>query len=248
MKKILTYCFLFFVTCDFLTAQQSLFNVPGLTVTKNKEFFFQEQANITGDGVVVNFNTAYGLGKGFEIGVNLIGMGIQFNNNGANLLTYYSNARKLPFNPLVMLTGLKRFQINKNFSAGIGTQVGFNPVVGQVYSSGIANFNYLEMKYELPDYHLMFVGGLYASNRIYTGQGDLFGPMVGFEYAIIEHKLLIMADWIIGKNSISVAVPGFVYHPHHNVALSLGWQLTSPGAGNPSGLVFELTIGNFSSK
>jgi hypothetical protein len=80
------------------------------------------------------------------------------------------------------------------------------------------------------------------------GKKDQLGGMFGAEYVVIEHKFLLMADWIISNNGASVIVPGFVYHPHHNIALSLGWQLPSPGTTNPQGVVFELTLGNFSSK
>lgn len=57
-------------------AQQSLFNTPSLVITKHKHYFFQEQINASPDGVAINLNTAYGLGKGIEIGVNVVGLNI----------------------------------------------------------------------------------------------------------------------------------------------------------------------------
>ena len=246
MKKIACILFIF---CAMETwAQQSLFNVPSISVTKKKEVFFQEQANLTKDASVVNFNTAYGLGSGFEIGVNLIGVGIGFDKNKPMLLTNSTSADGQPYNPLFMLTALKAFSVGEYIKIGVGGQVGLNPVQSKITGSDVATFDYINARFEIPKAKLVLCAGGYYSNLVYMGMKDQLGGMFGAEYTVIEHKFLLMADWIISENAASVIVPGFVYHPHHNIALSLGWQLPSPGTTNPQGVVFELTLGNFSSK
>ena len=229
-------------------AQQSLFNVPSISVTKKKEAFFQEQLNATSDGNVFNFNSAYGLGKGFEVGINLVGLALEFDKNIPVLLNNSSSLAQVPYNPLIMLTGLKAFSFGEHYTLGLGSQFGLNPLQGNITGNDIATFNYINNRFDIPKLHLMLCAGGYYSNLVYLGQKDQFGAMCGFELVIIEHKFLLMGDWILGKNAASVAVPGFVYHPHHNIALSAGWQIPSPGSNNPQGFVFELTLGNFSSK
>lgn len=247
MKKILIYLGLL---CAFKTfAQQSLFNVPSISITKKKEVFFQEQANILVDGSnTINFNTAIGLGHEFEVGINLVGVGLGFVNNNPVLLTNSSSTEQLPYNPLFMLTSLKAFSLGEHIKIGVGAQVGINPVQDNLTANDIATLDFVNTRFEIPKTHLMLCAGGYYSNRVYMGVKDQLGGICGFEYVVIEHKFLIMGDWIISKNAASVIVPGFVYHPHHNIALSFGWQLPSPGTNNPQGLVFELTLGNFSSK
>ena len=52
-------------------AQQSLFNVPSANVTPKGELFFQEQLNF-GTAGESNLTTDIGLGKGFEVGLNVV--------------------------------------------------------------------------------------------------------------------------------------------------------------------------------
>lgn len=246
MKKQLVYI-LFFAS---LTAfgQQSFFNVPSMTVTRKKEFFFQEQANLQTDGTnTINFNTAYGLGHEFEVGLNLVGVGLGFTHNSPVLVTNDVSA-KAPYSPLVMLTSLKAFSLSKHIEVGLGAQIGLDPLESRLAGQDLATLDFVNFRFEVPRAHLMFCSGGYYSNRVYMGLSNQVGGLFGFEYTVLEHKLLIMGDWVISKNAASVLVPGFVYHPHHNIALSLGWQMPSPGTHNPQGLVFELTLGNFSSK
>ena len=238
------------ILCAFNSfAQQSFFNVPSISVTKKNEVFFQEQANLLVDGSnTINFNTAYGFGNEFELGLNLVGVGLGFEKNNPVLLTNSDPKIQLPYNPLLMLTSLKAFTLNEYIKIGAGVQVGINPIQDDATVNDFATLDFVNAHFEIPKANLVFCAGGYYSNKVYMGVLDQVGGMFGFEYVILEHKLLIMGDWIISKNAASVIVPGFVYHPHHNIALSLGWQLPSPGTNNPQGLVFELTLGNFSSK
>jgi hypothetical protein len=247
MKKLGIY---FILLCAFKNAaQQSLFNVPSISITKKKEVFFQEQANILVDGTnTINFNTAYGLGHQLEIGINLVGVGLGFDKNNPVLITNSSSSDKQPYSPLIMLTSLKAFSLGEHIKIGVGAQVGLNPMQNKITTNDIATLDFINVRFEIPKTHLMVCGGGYYSNKVYMGLKDQLGGMLGFEYVIIEHKFLVMSDWIISKNAVSVIVPGFVYHPHHNIALSFGWQLPSPGTNNAQGFVFELTLGNFSSK
>ncbi len=229
-------------------AQQSLFNVPSISVTKKNEVFFQEQINATFEGTSLNFNTAYGLGHDFELGINVVGVGVEWDKNVPQLITNSTSKDQIPYSPLVMMTGLKAIGITENYHIGFGGQIGLNPTQNNFTQDDIATFDYINNRFDIPKLNLMLCAGAYYSNLVYLGQRDQFGAMCGFELSIIEHKFLLMGDWIIGQNAISVAVPGFVYHPHHNIALSGGWQIPSPGSNNPQGFVFELTLGNFSSK
>ncbi|MBY0436528.1 MAG: hypothetical protein K2U26_20735 [Cyclobacteriaceae bacterium] len=56
--------------------QQNLFNVPSSDITPKAKPFFQQQLNLSSGLVQFNSTFSYGLGRGAEIGVNILGLNV----------------------------------------------------------------------------------------------------------------------------------------------------------------------------
>lgn len=221
-------------------AQQSLFNVPSITVTPYKKFFFQQQINFTKSNLAFNTNMAVGLGKNFECGLNITDANFNWRNDG---LSNWQHFRQTPSYTLLMLTGTKAFRVTDHFKIGIGTQLGFNPVLqNNVVSKNLATWSFINTCYTFKQNNISLFGGAYYGNRTFLIDKAQPGVMLGFDWPVVPEKLEIMADWIIGTHEEAVSVVGLVYGATKHVFLSAGAQLPSPGTRNPYGAVFELTI------
>ena len=71
MKKVITpVLWLSYLVCF---SQQNFINVPSGDVTSCKKVFFQEQLNFN-ESIQSNTTIDLGIGKGFELGVNILGL------------------------------------------------------------------------------------------------------------------------------------------------------------------------------
>ena len=70
MNEFFLSWLLLFAT-NFLMAQQNFINVPSGEVTQARKFFVQEQLNFN-EIIQSNTTVDYGLGHGFEIGINIL--------------------------------------------------------------------------------------------------------------------------------------------------------------------------------
>lgn len=220
--------------------QQSLFNVPSIDATEYKKFFFQQQINFTPKNLAFNTNMAFGLGKGFEAGLNITDANFNWQYDG---LSNWQHFRSTPSYTLLMLTATKVFQVSQRFKIGIGTQLGFNPLLRHnAIAKNLATWNFVNTGYTFIKSRISVYGGVYYGNRTFLIDKAQPGVLLGFECPLYKEKLDLMADWIIGTHEEAVSVIGLVYKATPHVALSLGAQLPSPGTENPFGGVFELTI------
>jgi len=248
-----------------LMAQQTLFNVPSAAVTERKHVFFQKQVNFYSDNVSFSLTSSYGLGLGWEIGVNCYDATISTDYRSKARLYINNTSYSAPDAPLVLLTCLKVVQLTDKNRIGFGLQFGSNPFRKQFYTVNgkfaPAYFTYVIATQEFEfrnNSSLELYGGIYLGNRPYFGQSthtvrfsdvinlsnqdDHLGLLSGYEYKIIPQKLHLMGEWIFGNNTICNVIPGIVYYPKKRVSLSLGWLIPSPKTGNPQGVVFELTL------
>lgn len=210
-------------------AQQSLFNVPSAEITEQGEIFFQEQINVEFSSVISNTTLDYGLGKGFEIGINLFNMTL-VNYGGSD----YNN-------PYLLFNAQKSFQVTEKYKVSVGTETGLTLPIFQSASVEVPNFSYIQNTMHFNRFDKYYLGAYYA-NHAFAGDGYPLGLMVGMEYPIVEHKFHFMGDLMLGDNDISVAVLGFVWYVTPKWQLSLGVQLPSPmSSNNTYGAVVELT-------
>lgn len=218
--------------------QQNLFNIPSGDITNPDKFFYQHQINAYSDKIESKAHLVYGLGNGWDAGINLVGKGFYFTSEWRSL--HNDNPDKGALYPVVMGTLQKQFNLNEEFDLNFGTQFGYN------LSSRIQNKELNYFTYGIGVYHFMqgksrIVGGIYQTNQMYVGNGNTFGAMLGFELKLSQ-DFYIMGDWVSGNNDASVAVIGGMYNASKRVQLCAGWQIPNPNTPKPMGLVLELNV------
>lgn len=218
-----------------VVAQQNFINVPSGEVTKAGKFFFQQQLNFN---EIIQSNTTldYGLGKGFEIGLNVLGLNYVEKSN--SLFLNDRNDRD-PYDPLLTVNALKQFEVTEVFSLALGTQVGVNVDFDNRYRP--ANLSYLNARFQnLLWEHSVFVAGTYYNSSHYGGAGNRVGGWLAAEIPLAE-KWHVMGESVIGNNAISYTSLGFIFFPRPRIPLTLGVQIPNT-ANNAYALVFEFTI------
>ena len=214
-------------------AQQNLFNVPSGHITTPDELFFQQQLNIN-SVLQTSITLDYGLGHGWEVGVNLF--------DGTIIpipITTFN--QEVVVSQDLLVNAQKSFELTDVFHMAIGGQVGRN-LNDDIAKQHFVTFDWVVASLDVPELRdsKFYVGGYYG-NRHYAGDPNRFGFMLGTEIPIIEEKVHFMADYISGQNTVALGVIGVVVLLPKHWSLSIGAQVPSPGSGNPYGGVLELT-------
>ncbi len=213
-------------------AQQNLFNVPSGEITHEGNFFFQQQFNFSTNGQS-NTTLEYGLGHGWEVGLNVFDVSI-----------YKTHA--LPpigrhqVNPDLLFNVQRGFEITDWWKVEFGTLSGFNPI-SRSDDIRFQTFNFTSNAFTLPNDIAKFYLGAYQTNVAYAGPGDRVGVLLGTEIPLVKDKLHFMADYISGNSDISVGVIGGVWYLPSKWQISLGAQIPAPRSHNAYGVVLELT-------
>jgi hypothetical protein len=234
MKKILLILILLFAAIT-LKAQQNFINVPSSEVTTKGKLFFQQQVNFN-EFITSNSTLDIGLGKGFEIGMNVLGLSYE-----TKTAHFFKNDTSdvEPFNPLVTLNAMKQFHINERLSLALGFQSGIN------FDSD-KNKEKVALLYGNARYHDLFVKksifilGTYYNSQHFGGEGNRGGIWLAGEIPL-SHKFHILAESIIGHNALSYSSLGIVYYLIKRMPLTFGIQIPNTQKNSYS-LVFELTI------
>lgn len=229
--RVLSFLILYFVS-HHLFAQQNLFNVPSSEITVKKGVFFQQQFNIN-KAIQSNTNLCVGLGRNFEIGVNVIGL--QSSNYFKNIIINDS----LDDEPLGVFTLQKVFQASRFLKIGIGGQFGTNIVKQNAQKREFADFLYVNTHSAFFHEKLRLIAGINYGDKGYVGEKSRIGFMAGIEYTVSQ-KFHLVGDWIAGKSPIGVGVLGFIYYVTPKIPLSFGWQIPNSNK-NAHAFVFELT-------
>lgn len=217
--------------------QQNLFNIPSGDVTLKNKVFYQHQLNVYRSKLESKAHFVYGLGKGWDAGVNLVGKGFYFSPEWRAL--YNSNSAEGALYPILLGTLQKQFVVTKKFRLNLGVQAGPN------LTRRLENKRLNYFLYGLGVYHFgegsRIVTGVYHGNRMYLGTGNTTGIVGGYEIKL-HKRLYLMGDWISGRNDASVAVIGSMYNVAKRVQLCAGWQVPNPGTLKPPGLVLEVNL------
>lgn len=226
---------LFLLGVSFAHAQQNFINVPSSEVTKARNIFFQQQLNLN-ELIQSNTTLDYGLGKGFEVGVNVLGLNFSekrksFLNNDTNDID--------PYNPLVAVNGLKQIELTEKIDLAFGGQAGLNFRKDKpTFEAGLAYTNILFKDiFRKED---KFVAGAYYNTRHYGGKGTRTGAWVAAEIPIIN-KLHIMGESIFGDNALCNSSVGIIYYPKPYLPLTFGFQIPNIKR-NSYAFVFEFTF------
>ncbi len=238
LRRVMSFaavCLLVLSVSPCAYAQQNLFNVPSGIITKPGELFFQEQFNFAVPGGTSNSTFDVGVGNGWEVGVNMLGVSL-YDNSGP------PSPGPNQVSPDFLFNLQKGFEANEYWDVGIGGQFGFNP---DRHANGtkFLNYTWLINEFHVPEHEKFgkwYFGGYYA-NLPYSGPGETGGFLLGSEIPVIEDKLSFQWDWTTGRNNLGVAVIGGVYTFESSWQLSLGAQVPSPGTQNPYGVVIEFT-------
>lgn len=225
--------FIFFIGLK-VFAQQNFINVPSSEVTKSKKLFFQQQINFN-ELIQSNTTIDYGLGRGFEVGMNVLGL--NFSKKRKSFLKNDTNDVD-PYNPLVLINGLKQIKFTEKCSMAIGSQLGLNFRKNRnTYEAALIYTNIL-----VEDIFLKgskYVGGIYFNSRHYGGRGDRIGGWIATELPVYD-KLHVMAESIYGNNALSYTSLGLIYYPKPYLPLTFGFQVPNVKR-NSYAIVFELT-------
>lgn len=162
--------FFVFLTIVFqANAQQNLFNISSGDITTKNKFFYQHQINLYPSNFESKGHFVYGLGKGWDVGANLVGKEFYFRPDWE--FSSNDNARRGAVYPLLMLTAQKQFNLLDSFDLNFGSQTGFN-VSDELANKELAFFNYMLGVFYFMDKKSRVVGGLYHTNRMFAGEGN----------------------------------------------------------------------------
>jgi hypothetical protein len=243
MKKQLFILSAFTLFSFFQTtkAQQNLFNIPSGDMTPKGKLFYQHQINVYNvEAVESKWHFVYGLGKGWDAGVNIINKKFNFNPEfaeGERWFKLNDNLKKSPASPLILITLQKSFTLAPKLKFNVGTQAGTN-LTG---ANHFAHLTYGVFNYEFP-HHIKVTAGPYITNTAFVGSGNNTGMLIGYEVPLTK-RWYLMGDFITGHHSNSVAALGGMYNLTKRVQLCAGAII--PNFNNtytPWGMVFEINI------
>jgi hypothetical protein len=235
MKQI-AFIFLFvMIAIKTSKAQQNLFNIPSGDITPKGKFFYQHQINTYKSKFESKGHFVYGLGKGWDVGANLVGMGAYFNPNWKPI---YNNdfSQGQALTPTFMATLQKQFSIHEKWALNLGTQSGVN-LTGYSEKVQPAYFHYGLVSYQVKSGRKLLIGP-YLTNNQYVGSGNIIGIQMGYEWKLTD-KFYLMGDFISGNNESAVLVQGIMYNVSNRVQLCLGYMLPNPNTKKNQAVVFE---------
>ncbi|WP_044130095.1 hypothetical protein, partial [Rudanella lutea] len=218
-------------------AQQNLFNIPSGDITPEKKVFYQHQLNVYTKQIESKGHFVYGLGKGWDAGVNVVGKAAYFRPRWR--LNHNDERRLGSVSPIVLATLQKQFKVSPRVAVNLGTQSGTN-LFSHTTRREFAHFTYGLVKYELSPGRKV-VAGPYVSNSAFAGAGNHTGLMLGYEWKLND-KWYLMGDWISGRNEQSVGVAGVMYWATKHVQFCAGAILPNPQTPKQNGIVFEINI------
>lgn len=230
--------FALMLSSGILKGQQNLFNIPSGDITKSGSYFYQHQLNVYSNKLESKAHFVYGLGNGWDGGINLVGKGVYFTPEWRML--HNDNPDEGSLYPILMGTIQRQFNLADNVDFNLGTQIGYN-VSNKLMNKEINYFAYAMGIYHFMNKKSRVVGGIYQSNQEFVGHGNTTGIMLGYEIKIAE-RWYLMGDWMSGNNDAAVAVIGGMYNASKRLQLCAGWQIPNPDTPKPEGLVLEVNL------
>ena len=221
-------------------AQQNLFNIPSGDITPKSKVFYQHQINIYSvRDYESKSHVVFGLGKGWDIGVNLVDLPIRFQPDSA-IIGRNDVKTRTPLYPFLMATIQKQFVVSKKWLVNVGTQVGPN-ITRRTRNVSLAHFTYATVKWH-PVERCSIIAGPYYSNNVYTGDDHATpGWMLGYEFKVTD-DFLLMGDLISGDHKKSVSTFGFTYNLGDRTQVCLAALLPFPNTELQRGMVLELNL------
>ena len=215
-------------------AQLTVFNVSSSEITDSRKISAQQQFEIQ-DEVESSTTLTYGLGKNWEVGLNLLNLDYsikdkEFDTNDSSILK--------PYAPFFLVNAQKAFELNNIFSIGIGAVAGSN------LSSHRRSFVYYGYSHLLasvgPQQQYQLAAGPYISTHKYLSDGPVYGVQAAFDAGIFYKKFHLLGDWISGSHSKGKLSLGFEIFLTQRLPLAFGWQRSNSDGSQAA--VIQLTL------
>ena len=228
MSKVVVFAAILLGSAFFVSAQQTIFNVPTTDVLGRGKVYVELDAAFKLDrtdqfGRFSSFvpRIVVGVGGNVEVGLNVTG-NIQ---PGADSTT------------LVPTVKWKFYENKKKDTALIAGTNFYIPVRNRSYNVG--TYSYLAVSKSINKTRLT-AGGYVASKNVFASKAVRGGGQFGIEQTI-NSKVTLAADWITGRHSAGYFTPGVIYKPHGRVTAYLSYSIGNDQAvkGN-NFFLFEL--------
>ena len=240
MKSLsqLFFVWLFCFLGSELFAQQNLFNLPSGDITHKGKVFYQHQFNLYPSYLESKGHFVYGLGRGWDMGLNLVGKALDFEPDVEFM--YNSNPSRGALSPHLMLTAQKQFNLSGRFDLNLGVQGGYN-LSDELEEMRFTFFNYALGVYHFMDKKSRIVFGAYHTNDRFVGFGHDAGIMLGYEIKLGK-RFYLMGDWLSGNHDSGAAVLGAMYNVSKRMQICAGVLIPNPNNDKPMGLVLEFNF------
>ncbi|MEO6287622.1 MAG: hypothetical protein ABIN80_16450 [Dyadobacter sp.] len=200
-------------------AQLTVFNVSSSDITDFRKVSVQQQFEVD-DQIESSTTFTYGLGRNWEIGMNLINLNFSLKDRQ---FEFNDTSTAIPFSPLLLVNAQKVFELSDQLSFGIGG-VGGRTLVSHHHGS-FAYFGYANLAYSAGlDGQYQFAAGPYIGNHRYLGDGPSYGVQAAFDAGIWYKKLHLLGDWISGSHQKGKLSLGFGIFLAERFPVSFGWQ------------------------
>ncbi|WP_044129530.1 hypothetical protein [Rudanella lutea] len=215
-------------------AQETFFNVSESEITAKKKVMIQQQIDYT-DLLHSGTTFDYGLGRNWEIGINLYHLNFQ---PDIGRFVRNDTSSQQPYAPLLLLNAQKIFDLTDNLRIGIGGQGGVNltPAQGR---SALVGYGYANLAGSFSNEQYKWAAGAYTSHPRFTGEGAKVGFQAGFDAGIFYEKLHLIGDWISGQHEMGQLILGLEVFPRKSLPLAIGWQRNNQNGAQ--GIVIQLS-------
>jgi len=228
MNKLVIYAGFLFGTAVFVSAQQTIFNVPTTDVLDQGKVYLELDASFkfNDQEALRKFSSfvprvVVGVGGNVEVGLNVTG-NVQ---PGSDSTT------------LVPTMKWKFYENEKKDTALIAGTNLYIPVRNRAYNLGA--YSYLAVSRTINKTRLT-AGGYLASKNVFASNAVRGGGQFGFEQTV-NGKFSVAADWITGKHASGYFTPGVVYKPTSKLTTYWAYSIGNAGAARGNHFfLFEL--------
>ena len=226
MIKNIIFTAILFGSATFVSAQQTIFNVPTTDVLDRGKVYVEIDAAFkTNNESLVNRFSSFtpriviGVGGKVEVGVNFTG-----------------NIQPGSDSTTVVPTVKWKFYEKDNLAMIAGSNV-YIPVRNRAYKIG--TWSYAALSKTINKTRLM-AGGYVATKNVFASNATRGGGQFGVEQTL-NNKVSLAADWITGKHASGYFTPGVIYKPHPKVTTYWSYSIGNTGiTGGNHFFLFEL--------
>ncbi|SDL28506.1 hypothetical protein SAMN05421823_105104 [Catalinimonas alkaloidigena] len=237
-RFLLSLVGLWLVTLTSARAQRTLFNMPQAEIIEYQKLFFQAQLAFTNQWQG-GLAWAYGIGKDFEVGLNVNNLTGYYPGSHQPLLELRSESPEV--NPDLTLTLQKGVGLGEWGYLGVGTRTG----VGYRDTPShprLANFTYATNLFTFGDSDIKPSVGGYYTTPAFAGPGNRWGYMVGLQAPFLHERMALMGEYISGTNLYSNLTLGLAVQSGKRWQVAVGAQIPAPHSSNSLGGTIQLSL------